>query len=490
MPYRALCRTCGKSAGSGNPDEAVQNKRKTAFPEPSAGHKVRASISVKVGYVGLAETTAMQTALIIDDDDAFRRLMAETLMVDGWTVRHAANGEAGIKLARKFRPQVVLCDLMMPRGNGFQVCRTLRSEPGLSQTRIIVTSGRDFPTDRRIAREAGAADYLVKPFTQARLRRALAGTARTSAPTAWLRFWGVRGSIPTPGHLTAHVGGNTTCVEVRIGDEILVLDAGTGLRPLGKALVAEFKQRPISLTLLLTHTHWDHIQGLPFFQPLYEPQNHIRVLGYEGARQGLAAILGNQMENPYFPVGLRELPSSVHIEELRDLSFTVGNVRVEACFANHPGVCVGYRIFAGDHSLAFFPDNEPFERQRALRRARASRAFARGEDGKLAGFLRGVDALIMDAQYDCREYRSHVGWGHGCVDDVVRLALAAQARRLFLFHHDPDHDDAKVAALERHARELAAREKGQLRVDAAREGWQLNWAPASRTRLIPRRRQP
>jgi phosphoribosyl 1,2-cyclic phosphodiesterase/CheY-like chemotaxis protein len=426
----------------------------------------------------------MQTALIIDDDTGYRQLLAEMLQAHGWRVRQAGAGEEGIALAKKHRPQVVLCDLMMPRGTGFQVCRALHAEACLRQTRIIVTSGRDFSADRKAARVAGADDYLVKPFSVASLIAALGKSAQSPAdnPPARLRFWGVRGSVPTPGHSTVRYGGNTSCVELRIGEQIIVLDGGTGLRLLGCALAEEFTGLPLSLTLLLTHTHWDHIQGLPFFRPLYDPKNRIHILGYEGARQGLVTILSNQMESPYFPIGLGELPSNMRIEELRDLNFNVGTVRVEACFANHPGVCVGYRLFAGERSLAFFPDNEPRFRQHTAQRRPGARpprgaAFARGEDRKLVNFLRGVDVLIMDAQYDCAEYREHVGWGHGCVDDVVRLALAADAKRLFLFHHDPDHDDAKVASLERHARRLVAAQGGALRVDAACEGLSVDWSP-------------
>jgi len=431
----------------------------------------------------------MQTVLIIDDDRSYRQVLAEMLQAGGWRVCQAGVGEAGIALAKKHRPQVVLCDLMMPRGNGFQVCRALRAETRLRQTRIVMTSARDFPADRKAARAAGADDYLAKPFSTKRLMAAL-GTAEAISPEdppAWLCFWGVRGSVPTPGRSTVRYGGNTTCVEARIGDEIFVLDGGTGVRALGRALAQEFKDRPLSLTLLLTHTHWDHIQGLPFFRPFYEPKNRIRILGYEGARQGLAGILGNQMENPYFPIGLGELPGNVHIEELRDLNFSVGKVRVDACFANHPGICVGYRLSAGRHSLAFFPDNEPRWRQQTAKQRRnrggaRTAAFARAEERKLVDFLRGVDVLIMDSQYDCAEYRHHIGWGHGCVDDAVQLALAAEAKRLFLFHHDPDHDDAKVARLERHARQLVAAQKGDLRVDAAREGLCVQWSPANRRR--------
>ena len=416
----------------------------------------------------------MQRALIIDDDADFRRTFSELLSAFGWQTWQASHGGAGIVLARKLRPEVVFCDLMMPRGNGFQFCRALRADPRLNETRLIVISGHAVPANRKAARGAGADDCLTKPVSLARLRTALQATARL--PSAWLRFWGVRGSIPTPGRATVRYGGNTSCVEVRVGDEILILDAGTGIRPLGQALMAEFPRRSLRLTVLLTHTHWDHIQGLPFFAPLYQARHHIRILGSEGARRGLAAILGNQMENPFFPVGLDELPSNVQIEELRDLHFQVGGVRVEACYANHPGVCLGYRLFAGSRSLAFFPDHEP----RISRRS----GTAKSKDRKLLKFLQGTEVLIMDAQYDCREYRRHRGWGHGCVDDTVALALEAGAQRLFLFHHDPDHEDIRLANLVRHAQSLVAARGAKLRVEAAREGQKIHWAgPAIRRPL-------
>jgi phosphoribosyl 1,2-cyclic phosphodiesterase len=297
----------------------------------------------------------------------------------------------------------------------------------------------------RSAAQAAAAEERPAP-----------AVSRSPAPTR-LKFWGVRGSIPTPGPTTVHYGGNTSCVEVRADGQIIILDAGTGLRLLGCQLVAEFDSQPLDLTLLLTHTHWDHIQGLPFFLPVYKPQNRLHILGYEGARHSLEVVLAGQMESPFFPIGLREVPANVCIEELKEMNFNVGPVRVQACFANHPGKCVGYRLFTSDGSIAFFPDNE-------LPRQDAS------ANRKMIDFLRGTDVLIMDTQFDTQEYQQHTGWGHGCLDDVVALALQAEVKKLFLFHHDPNHDDAKISQMLAHARQLVAARKAKLHVEAAREG--------------------
>ena len=151
-----------------------------------------------------------------------------------------------------------------------------------------------------------------------------------------LKFWGVRGSIPTPGPGTVRYGGNTSCVEVRSGDDIIILDAGTGLRALGSSLLAEFKDQPLNLTLLVTHTHWDHIQGLPFFAPIYNPRCRLRILGAPGARDSLINALTGQMESTYFPVPFAKVPGNIEIEEVTDFNFNIGPVQVRAQRSNHP----------------------------------------------------------------------------------------------------------------------------------------------------------
>jgi phosphoribosyl 1,2-cyclic phosphodiesterase len=265
----------------------------------------------------------------------------------------------------------------------------------------------------------------------------------------------VRGSIATPGAKTVRYGGNTTCIEIRCGPDIVILDAGTGLRQLGQALLAEFKKKPLNLTLLLSHTHWDHIQGLPFFAPIYESRCRLRILGSEGARNNLVAAVTGQMESTYFPVPFSKLPSNIEIEELKDFNFAIGDVLVSAQRANHPGICVGYRLVTPDGVIAFFPDTEP---------------RPGGVDREMIEFVRDADVLILDSQYDRAEYKKHVGWGHGCVDDSVALALQAGVKHLYLFHHDPDHDDKKIDALVKRGRQLVAKKKAKLKVDAAREG--------------------
>lgn len=458
----------------------------------------------------------MKTIVVIEDDAITRALLQQQLRREGWRVLEAEDGESGVGLVQQNRPAAVLCDLHIPRRNGFQVCRLLRGTPELAGTKIIVTTGSRFGNDRLNALAAGADEYLVKPVLPHDLSRVLPdlpadppsngqlepapahrpsqavelkntglfGTGHTFAPeradlVTTVRFWGVRGSIPTPGPGTVRTGGNTSCVEFRCGDQIIILDAGTGIRALGGSLAKEFKGREMNLTILITHTHWDHIQGFPFFGPAYNPMNKLRILGYESAVGGLRTALFEQMETAYFPISLSQMAGRVVFEELEDMRFQIGPVAVHSVFSNHPGICLAYRLTTPGGSVVYMSDHEVYLRQERLTQEKGGKVnqaaldFARREDEKMAKFIHGADVLICDSQYDEAEYPSRLGWGHTCMDDTVQLALDARVKRLCLFHHDPDHDDAKIDAMVERAKKLAADSGQSLEVDAAREGQEI-----------------
>jgi phosphoribosyl 1,2-cyclic phosphodiesterase len=250
-------------------------------------------------------------------------------------------------------------------------------------------------------------------------------------------LWGTRGSLAVPGPETVRYGGNTACVEVRgKRNALLVLDAGTGIQRLG-AMVRGGRGR---IDLLLTHLHMDHIQGLGFFEPLYERGREIHIWGPPSPTLDLRTRLARYLSPPLFPVRLRDLPCRLTLHNVPPERFEVGGLEVEAALVCHPGSTVGYRISEGSRSLAYLPDHEP---------ALGLREFP-GEPEWTSGFdlAAEADLLIHDAQYTTEEYQKRVGWGHSSIGDAIAFATVVGARRFVPFHHDPTHDDAMLDCID------------------------------------------
>lgn len=278
-----------------------------------------------------------------------------------------------------------------------------------------------------------------------------------------VRFWGTRGSIPTPGPHTAEFGGNTSCVQVRTDDgTLIVLDCGTGIRNLGLEL--EKHPGPHRIHLFIGHTHWDHIQGFPFFSPAFWPGTELTIYAPLGFQHNLEEALAGQMQYAYFPVKLQEVSGRIGFKELDEGFLRIGEVLVETYHLNHTAPTVAYRISADGACLAYVTDHEPFSND-------PDNHLKHPGDQRHVAFLKDVDLVIHDAQYTQEEYREKIGWGHSTIDYAVDVALAAHAQQLALFHHDPAHDDATMRRIEKHARERA---RGTLLdVFAAREGLEI-----------------
>lgn len=273
--------------------------------------------------------------------------------------------------------------------------------------------------------------------------------------------WGSRGSLATPGEQTLEVGGNTTCVEVDADGARVILDAGTGLRALGHKLVDEGVR---DISICLTHLHLDHIEGLGFFAPFYDPECRIDVWGPPSSVRSLRERIGRYLSSPLFPVEISDLPARIVFRDVPSESWEIGGLRISAHSVAHPGTTLGFRIEDAAAALAFIPDHEP-----ALGVDLASLT-----SDWISGFPVAEEAtlLIHDAQYSESEYAGHVGWGHSSVRDAVEFARIAGAQQLLLFHHDPAHTDDDLDRQRARARELW--QSSEAPPELAREGMQID----------------
>ena len=288
-----------------------------------------------------------------------------------------------------------------------------------------------------------------------------------------VRFWGTRGSIATPGPATLKYGGNTSCVEVRANGHILVFDAGTGIHNLGIQLQKEFPSQPITVHIFISHTHWDHIQGFPFFLPAYDRQNRIIIYGPPGRDKTLRQIMRMQMDSDYFPVAIGDMNPNIEIVEV-EAPITIDGISITHFYLNHPAMSLAYRVSDGTRSVVYATDNEPYQYTLpAQQKNRRPTGFPEYLDDKLIEFLQGTDLYIGEAQYTLEEYKAKLGWGHSPIESIVEFAVKAKVKRLALFHHDPYHEDAFVDEMVEHAQQLLAAQKSSIECFGAKEGMEV-----------------
>jgi phosphoribosyl 1,2-cyclic phosphodiesterase len=270
-----------------------------------------------------------------------------------------------------------------------------------------------------------------------------------------IKFWGVRGSTPAAQPENMRYGGNTSCVEVRVGDNLYIFDCGTGFRVLGQTLRHEFDGRPVSAHVFVSHFHWDHIQGIPFFGPLYDSHDNRFQFHCSSRTRSLKRVLEEQMAAPYFPVGLTEMQAQQNFYDLGEGRIQLGDVTLQTLWLNHPQGCMGFRMETKEGVMVYATDNEPGD------------ALFDKNVRKLAA---GADVLIYDAQYLPQEYERKRGWGHSHWREAINVVTESGAKELVLFHHDPEHDDACLDKVVQEARNYYPR------LRAAAEGMQIELA--------------
>lgn len=397
-------------------------------------------------------------AFVVDQDATARDQVADALTAAGYTVIPFDDTRAALTAISADTPDVVLCNQMMPGLDGLELTVQLRRDPALAALKIIILSTKSFDYDRRRAREFGADGYLVKPIRPDLL---IALIDRLIADRIELTYWGVRGTLPVPGPKTVRYGGNTSCVAISFpDDQLYIFDAGSGIKWLGNHLMAQKKR--ITARLFLSHPHWDHINALPFFTPLYVPGNQFEILGPAQGNLTVQDLISAQMDGVYFPVTVREFGATIHYRDLREETLALDGIEVTTMLLSHPGYALGYRVRYKDRIICYVTDNEFFLPDNPERSEYYERA--------LAEFVRGADLLITDACYTDQEYPKKVGWGHSAISQVALFADAAAVKRLHLFHHDPDQDDEAIDAKLKVATDLLREKGSNTEVAAPAEG--------------------
>lgn len=287
----------------------------------------------------------------------------------------------------------------------------------------------------------------------------------------YLKFWGTRGSIPVPGYKTVKYGGNTPCVELRTDtNNIFILDAGSGIRELGKHLKGEGFKKVI--TILLTHYHWDHIQGIPFFLPLYSEHNKIIFVGESDKESSIENLLSGQMNDHYFPVKINQVKSHIDFENISSGSLRVFNdIQLQAIRANHSSPALAYKIFISGKTIVYMPDNEL-----NIKSHKFSASFDEitNLNAELIHFCKNCDYLIHDTFYDENSLVSKEGWGHTSYIILAYFSILANVKNLVLFHYNPDYDDNKMDEICLETTKIIMNEKSSVNCLAATEGLKLD----------------
>ena len=298
---------------------------------------------------------------------------------------------------------------------------------------------------------------------------------------AYLRFWGVRGSYAAPFASHLNVGGNTSCVEIRADNHILICDAGTGIIPFGNELLQQNDVR--ELLIILTHYHWDHVCGLPFFVPAFIPDFKVSFFGPGDDSAEIKKHVSAQMRAPYFPVGTESWLANINYIAPHGEGLKHGPISIEYSNVHHPGTTYGYRIKVNGKTVIYISDNECNFIEKSVRQRRSELNeeeqtlyddMIQEEHQSELDLIQNADILIHDAQYTPEDYEKKRGWGHSCYIDTINMAIDAGVKELYLYHHDPNYDDDAINVIYQHAQKIIKEKNSPLKCHIAKEGMKVN----------------
>ena len=381
-------------------------------------------------------TETTKTIFMVDDDISMCEFVHQIVQRRGYEFESQNRAEGAVEHVIATEPDLVLLDLHLPDGNGLHLCKEISSHPKLQHIPVFILTTREFTIERDIAFEAGASVFIQKPFDHNDIGDTI---DEYLTPNVEVRFWGVRGSTPCANKENMLYGGNTTCIEIAIPttDKVLILDSGSGIRNLGNKLTENSEN--LQGDIFITHPHWDHIQGFPFFKPIYIPENHFTIHMPQQLSGGCKEVLSGQMTYTYFPVTPEMLMADIDYVTQTHHKQEYDGYAIEFMLANHPVTTAIYKITVGGNTIVFCPDNELVP---DIDKSKYSFYL------HLEEFIADADVLIHDAQYNLDVYKSRRNWGHSAWEEAVELAKRAGVKQLYLTHHDPASTDEYLSKLD------------------------------------------
>ncbi len=376
-----------------------------------------------------------QSFVIIDDDLVAADIQKRLLEKQGHKVEVSLDASNAMEFVSRVKPDILLVDIMMPNIDGLEVVRRLRLVPELRGLKIIVVSSKSYQADRDRALAMGADGMIIKPVTPATFAEEVLALASNNID---ISYWGLRGTLPVPGRKTLRYGGNTSCVSLEMPrGNFFIFDAGSGIRELSRHVMSH-RDGKLSAKIFISHPHWDHINALPHFVPLYIAGNEFEILGPGQGALTMREMVQAQMDGTYAPIPLRHFGAQVRYRNLSEEEVHFGDVSVRTLLLAHPGNCLGYRVSLGGRSFCYVTDSELYVKD--------TPGYDPAYIEKLSEFVRGADVLLTDVMYSDTQHKSRVNWGHSGVTEIAGVADAAGVKELQLMQHDPDQTDDDIDA--------------------------------------------